>query len=370
MLDPGFTTVEMSAVFSPAARVAAMLEFEAALALSLSDVGLVDTETAEAVAEACRQPVDDSEAVLAATWTDGTPLPALLEMIRSRLDDDQAKWLHHGTTTQDAVDTGTMLQARRGLEILDGGLVGVAGEMARLVTAHRDQPQMGRTFLQHARPTTFGFTAAGWLDATLGHLTDLRHEHSKLAVQLGGPVGNLSEYGIKGVEVTEALAGRLGLVAPRLPWHSDRSRMASLAGALERTARTMARVGIDGALLASSDIGEISVRGGRSSSMAGKQNPMDSVRAVSAAELCTSVAGAITGGRLSELERGLGGWHTEWAALPLVFQTAAASVEAMATGLASLEVNGDAMRARVETEARIDPRLIDRVLAEYQELIA
>jgi 3-carboxy-cis,cis-muconate cycloisomerase len=291
-------------------------------------------------------------------------------MIRSGLEDDQAKWVHYGTTTQDAVDTGAMLQATRGLEILGNGLIAVAGEMATLVTRHRDQPQMGRTFLQHARPTTFGFTVAGWLDATLGHISDLRAERARLAIQLGGPVGNLSDYGDKGDEIAGAVADRLGLAVPALPWHSDRSRVARLAAALERTARTMARVGIDLALLASSDIGEITVRGGRSSSMAGKQNPMDSVRAVSAAELCTSVAGAITGGRLSELERGMGGWHTEWAALPLVFQTTAASVEAMATGLASLEVNGDTMGGRVESVPEIDPRLIDSVLAEYQGLVS
>jgi 3-carboxy-cis,cis-muconate cycloisomerase len=370
MLEQGFTTAEMAAVFTPAARVAAMLEFEAALALALSDVGLVDTETAEAVAEACRGPVEDPGAVLASTWSDGTPMLSLLDTIRSRLTEDEAKWVHYGTTTQDAVDSGTMILASRGLEVLDAGLIAVAGRMATLVARHRDQPQMGRTFLQHARPTTFGFTAAGWLDATLGHLTDLRQEHSKLAVQLGGPVGNLSGYGNRGVEVTEALAGRLGLAAPSLPWHSDRSRIAGLAAALEQTARTMARVGLDVALLASSDIAEISVRGGRSSSMAGKQNPMDSVRAVAAAEVCTAAAQVITAGRLTELERGMGGWHAEWAALPLVFQGAAATAEAITKCLASLEVDSDTMGSRVESVAEIDPRLIDRVLSEYQRLIS
>jgi 3-carboxy-cis,cis-muconate cycloisomerase len=146
MLDQGFTTAEMAAVFTPAARVAAMFEFEAALALALADTGLVDTATAEIVAEACREPVEDPEAVLATTWSEGTPLPALLDNIRSRLSDDEARWVHYGTTTQDAVDTGTVLLARRGLEILDSGLLAAAGEMARLVAAHRDQPQMGRTF--------------------------------------------------------------------------------------------------------------------------------------------------------------------------------------------------------------------------------
>ena len=368
MLDPGFTTPEMAAVFTPAARVAAMQEFEAALAMALADVGLVDGEIAETVAAACQVPVEDAEAVLAATWSEGTPLLPLLELIRSRLPEDRAQWVHHGATTQDTVDTATMLRARQGLDILEAGLVAVAGQMARLTAAHRDQPQMGRTFLQHARPTTFGLTVASWLDTTLTHVSDLRQMRAGLVIQLGGPVGNLAEYGDKAVEVTSALAERLGLSSPDLPWHSDRSRIASLAGALERVARTMARIGIDIALLSSTDVGEITVRGGASSSMAGKQNPIDAVRAVAAAELCTAAATAITGGRLNELERGIGGWHAEWAALPLVFQTSAATVEAMTSCLAGLEVIPDVMGATVDTPPEIDTRLIDRVLHTFQRV--
>jgi 3-carboxy-cis,cis-muconate cycloisomerase len=240
--------------------------------------------------------------------------------------------------------------------------------MARLVTAHRDQPQMGRTFLQHARPTTFGFTVAGWLDATLTHLSDLREIGAELPVQLGGPVGNLSDYQDKGDDVTHDVAERLGLAAPPLPWHAERTRVAKLASSLERTARTMARVGLDVALLASSDVAEITVRSGGSSSMAGKQNPMDSVRAVAAAEVCTAAAQVITAGRLAELDRGIGGWHAEWAALPLVFQRTAAATEAMTGCLASLEVDAEKMAAPVDTRPEIDPRLIDRVLATHQDL--
>jgi 3-carboxy-cis,cis-muconate cycloisomerase len=368
-MEAGFTTPAMAEVFSPAARVEAMLQFEAELVMALADTGLVDVDTAEAVAAACREPVEDPETVLAATWTQGTPLVPILGQIRSRLPDDRAPWLHYGATTQDAVDTATMLQARRGLEILDAGLLDVAGEMARLVAAHRDQAQMGRTFLQHARPTTFGFTVAGWLNETVAGIVALREIESSLAAQLGGPVGNLSDYGRRAADVVEALAGRLGLAAPSHPWHSDRTRVAGLAAALQRTSRTMARVGLDVALLASSDIAEVTVRSGGSSSMAGKQNPMDSVRAVAASELCTAAALVITAGRLTELERGIGGWHAEWVALTQVFETTAAAVEAMTGCLASLEVDSERMAALVDVPPELDPRLIDQVLVGYESLL-
>jgi 3-carboxy-cis,cis-muconate cycloisomerase len=369
MLDPGFTTVDMARVFSGPNRVGAMMRFEAALALALADTGRIPPETAEAVAEACSSPVADPDAVLASTWSEGTPLNLLLAEIRGRLSEEQAEWVHHGATTQDVIDTAIMLQAGEALDILDAGLVTVAGLMAELVARHRDQPQIGRTFLQHARPTTFGMRVAGWLEPTLRHLTELRDIQAGLVVQLGGPVGNLAPYGEKGEDVVGAVAARLGLVAPALPWHSDRSRMAAMASALERCARTMAKAGLDVALLASSDIGEIRVRPGGSSSMSEKRNPIDSIRAIAAANLCSAAAGMITAGPLPELDRGVGGWHAEWVALPLVFQATAATVEAMIDCLGSLEVDTQKMIGPAGAAPPIDQRLIDRLLFDFEHMV-
>jgi len=369
MLDPGFTTEEMARVFTPANRVEEMARFEGALALALADAGLIPSEEAEAVAKACLAPTNDPDAVLAATWREGTPMGPLLDEIRGRLPEEQATWVHYGTTTQDAIDTATMLQSGAALDLLDSALVPISGLMAGLVRRYRDQPQMGRTFLQHALPTTLGMTVTGWLEPTLRHISELRQIRSGLVVQLGGPVGNLDAYGNAGVAVAEALAARLGLHAPTVPWHSDRTRIAALAAALERCARTMARAGLDVALLASSDIAEITVRSGGSSSMSGKRNPIDSVRAVAAAELATAAAGMITGARHSELDRGIGGWHAEWVALPLLFQATAAAVEAMTDCLGSIEVDVGVMSARVGETAPIDQRLIDGVLLEFDRIV-
>ena len=368
MVDPGFTTEEMARIFTAAHRVEAVTRFEAALTLALADAGVASSEDAEAVADAWHTLVIDPNKVLAATWNDGTPMTPLLEEIRGRLPEEQAKWAHYGATTQDAIDTASMIQAAEALDVLDSALIAIAGLEAGLVRKHRDQPQIGRTFLQHARPTTFGMTVAGWLEPTLRHIDELRHVKSGLAVQLGGPVGNLAAYEGMGLAVVDALSHRLGLTAPVFPWHADRSRIAALASALERCARTMAKVGLDVALLASSEIAEITVRAGGSSSMGDKRNPIDSVRAVAAAELATAAARMITGGRLSELDRGIGGWHAEWVALPLVFQATAATVEAMTTCLGSIDVLAGNMSARVADGEPIDPALIEGVLAEFERV--
>jgi adenylosuccinate lyase len=46
----------------------------------------------------------------------------------------------------------------------------------------------------------------------------------------------------------------------------------------------------------------------------------------------------VTSGKPHELERGLGSWHAEWFAVPLVFMTASAALEAAGDALSSLTV--------------------------------
>ncbi len=363
--DPGFSTEALTALYSARSRVDALLRFEEALALALADAGVAPREEAEATAASCRAGVEDSQKILDSTWETGTPIIALRAAVGA------GQWFHHGATTQDAVDTAQMIQAEAALEILEGHLSAMASRLRDLTREHRHQPQMGRTFLQDARPTTFGFRTATWLDAVLDHIVELRRQQNRLPVQLGGPVGTGEVYGEQGRAVIDSLAQRLGLRAPEVSWHTNRSGLLALAQASERMARTMAKIGTDVALLASSPIAEVAVRSGGSSSMPEKKNPIDSVRAVAAASACTGAVNMLTTAPPHELDRAVGGWHVEWVALPLVFQTAGAAAEAMEQCLDSLEVDAEAMSSHVDTDGvEIASSPIDRVLAACDETLA
>lgn len=363
-LFPGFSTEELADLYTSRSTVAAILEFEAALAFALADAGIAPRDEAERVAAACRVEVDDPESILASTWETGTPIIALREVV------DAGKWFHYGATTQDAIDTGQMLQAVRALEILDRHLSSIAERLRDLTVEHRQTPHMGRTFLQDARPTTFGFRTATWLDSVLSHIEGLRDHRTALPIQLGGPVGTRETYGESGSEVAGALAERLGLRAPAISWHSDRTVVLALAQAVERAATTMAKIGADVAFLSSSAVGEVSVRSGGSSSMPHKQNPFDSIRAVAVSSSCTGAVAMLTAAPPPELDRAVGGWHVEWTALPLVFQTAGAAIEAIDLCLASLEVDEEAIAGPVETPTPTDQSQIDKVLARHATVLA
>jgi 3-carboxy-cis,cis-muconate cycloisomerase len=360
----------MDELFGAARVTGAMLRFEAALALGLGDAGVAPRDEVEAVAEACA-PIEDPEALLATTWENGTPLLALTGMIKSRLgSDEERRWVHHGATTQDAIDTAHALLSREALDILDGGLVAVASAMMPLVEEHRDRAQMARTFLQDARPTTFGSRVAGWLHPLIGQIEALRRSRTGLTLQLGGPVGDLSDYGPAGSAVVKAVAARLNLAAPSISWHTDRSRVATLVNAVTAPVGTLAKMAMDVTLLAQSSIGEITTRPGGSSSMPHKQNPIDAVRLLAAADICRGAATMITGARPHELDRALGSWHVEWVALPTVFQTAAAAIEAADSLLGSIEVDAHAMSLHADAGVPdIDPALIDSVLDDYSRVM-
>jgi 3-carboxy-cis,cis-muconate cycloisomerase len=267
-----------------------------------------------------------------------------------------------------------MIQIRDGLQLLDGNVQRIAAALRSQAMAHRQTAMMGRTFLQHARPTTFGLRAALWLEPLVRHLTELRSTRSSLVLQLGGPVGNLAPFGEHAGAITERLADRLGLVVPAAPWHTDRSRLAEIVALVARIAGSVAKIGADLTLLAQSDVGEIRARPGVSSSMPGKRNPIDAVRAVAAHRACAAVAQIVTAVPPHELERGIGSWHAEWFAVPLVFQTAAAAVEAITSATESLEVDTGRMAANLA--AAPDPTmlvaagaLVDQVLAVAEPVI-
>lgn len=368
---PGFSTAAMDAVWTAGSRVSALLEFEAALAQALADAAVAPTEEGEAVAAACRRGVTDPEGILMSTWEVGTPLIALLDEVRGSLTKDEQRWLHHEATSQDAIDTAHVLLARSALEILDDSLVGITRTLAALAGTHRTQAQMGRTFLQAARPTTFGRRAAGWLEPFLRHLGRIRQARHDLAVQLGGPVGDLSGYGAAGEAVVRALATQLSLQAPSLSWHADRSRIWTLVETVAGPIRWGAKIAFDLALLSGSDVGEVTLRGGASSSIPGKRNPIDPVRALAAADVFRGAAGMITAAAPTALDRGLGTWHVEWYALPLVFGSAAATLEAVGNSLHSLQVDADAMASLVPPDhvPEAGGTDIDRVLAVFDEIV-
>jgi 3-carboxy-cis,cis-muconate cycloisomerase len=365
--DPGFSTTAMKVIFSVEARVAAFCRVEAALAMAHADVGTHSVAAAEAVVAACEAPIDDAAGILRDGWVAGTPLIPLLAVLRERLDADAAEALHRGATSQDIVDTATMLQVRDGLTELAGIVHAIGSRLAEVAAAERDTPMAGRTFLQQAGAITFGALVAGWLGAMAQRLQLLASLRADLPLQLAGPLGTGSSLEPDGESVAAAFANRLELEGPAVPWQADRWPVAVVVGAVAGVSALVATVATDLVLLAQTEVGEVRMRAGGSSIVPDKRNPFDAVHAIAAAEACAGCAAIVSHSRPFELQRAVGGWHAEWFAVPLVFQTASAALAALAEAVRSLEVDDGRMRTNLvsepsDDELRAAGRLVDRAL--------
>ena len=236
------------------------------------------------------------------------------------------------------------------LDLILADLRAASDAAADLAAAHRDTPMAGRTLLQQAVPTTFGLKAAGWmtaLDAAADRLAEVRA--SRLAVQLGGAAGTLASLGSDGPAVVRELARLLGLAEPLLPWHTDRTRIAELAGALGEAAGAVAKPARDVSLLSQTEVGEVREgAAGGSSTMPHKRNPVASIAALACARRAPALAGALLGSMDHEHERAAGAWHAEWAPLCDLLVATGAAASWLRECLSGLEVDTERMRSNLD----------------------
>ena len=278
--------------------------------------------------------------------------------------------MHFGATTQDIVDTAAVLQIRDAFGELLRTLLAVTDDLAGSIEKHRADSVMGRTLLQPALPIRLAWRLACWLDPAVEVVDAIVLARGRLPLQLGGPVGDLSSFRGRGERVVQALASRLGLAVPTIPWHADRRPIASSVTLASRAAGVCEKIATDLLLLSQREIAEVELPAGGSSSMAHKRNAIGAVRAVAAARACRGVASIVTCAPAHELERAAGSWHAEWFAVPLVFHVAGAAVEATSESVAGAVFDAsrasEHLRGATLPDATDVERLVDRVLSRYE----
>jgi len=337
------------AAVSDRAWLTAMLDAEAALARAAAAIGLIPAAAATAITAACRPDRYDIAALGAAAGGSGTPVLPLVDALRSAVPPDVAEFVHYGATSQDILDTATMLVAHRALVPMLADLAGAADASATLARDHERTPMAGRTLLQHALPVTLGLKAAGWmvaLDEAADRLTPVRE--IRLAVQLGGAVGTLAAFRGSGPSLAAGFAAELGLAHPVLPWHTNRTRIAELTGALATAAGVLAKIARDVTLLAQTEVAEVAEAApGRSSAMPHKRNPVASVSAYACASQAPGLAATLYAAMAQEHERAAGGWQAEWRPLRELLIAVGSAAAWMRECLTGLTVHEAAMRANV-----------------------
>jgi 3-carboxy-cis,cis-muconate cycloisomerase len=320
-----FTNSEMRQIFSDDNRLQKWLDTEVALAEAQEDVCVIPYGTAQKIKNIALIKNIDQTAMKVEFDRVGFPILPFVHQLTKACDPETARWVHYGATTQDILDTGTVLQMREGLKWIESELDAIINAVAVQSKKHRETVMAGRTFQQLAAPITFGYKVAVWLDEFLRHKERLQEiKRRTLVGQCSGAVGTFATLGDRGLEVQEKMFEILELDMPDVSWHVARDRWSELVQYFALLSATLAKIANEIAILMRSEIGELSEpfeQGrGASTTLPQKRNPITCEPIIAVAHKLRELASSQLSAMIQEHERGaLGQMHLEWMVIPEAF---------------------------------------------------
>lgn len=354
LLRDMFGTPAMRTIFDERAFIARCVDVETALARAEAAEGLIPSDAARRITESADPAAFDYEAIRTETDIVGYPILAMVRQLAAQ-SGDAGRYVHWGATTQDIMDSATMLQCRDGIALIESQLRDVRLVLGELAERHADTVTAGRTHLQHALPVTFGYRCAVWLSALDRHAERLVQARTRcLVVQFGGAAGTMASLGdaARGLAVRARLAEELSLADPGITWHVARDGPNEIVALLAAVGASLGKIAIDVMTMASSEFGEVAEpfvpgRGG-SSTMPQKRNPISSELIFAAAKMLRERASSMLDAMLTDFERATGAWHLEWSALPEAFLLAASALHQSAFLLRGIDVDADRMKRNLD----------------------
>ncbi|MEJ2632837.1 MAG: adenylosuccinate lyase family protein [Acidihalobacter sp.] len=319
-----YSTPELRAIFDERARLSHWLRFEAALAETQGELGVIPQASAACIVETAAVERLDLDAIRKGYQISRNSVIPVLKALRIACGSEHGEFVHHGATTQDVVDTGLMLELRDALAVVTRDLRSVETGLLALAERHRATPMIGRSHGQQAIPITFGMKAAIWLAEIRRHIERLKRVASDaLFGQFGGAVGTLAALAERGPQVKQRLMSKLGLNHSLQPWHTARDNVAEICSVLTMATVSQAKIANEVFELGRTEFGELREPGGipgamSSSTMPHKRNPVLCQRIVVLASHVRSLLSVVMEAMLQQNERDPRALWSEWLAVPQI----------------------------------------------------
>jgi adenylosuccinate lyase len=282
-----YTRPQLAEIWSDRARFQAMRDVEVAACEEM------DGPSAEEL-EAIRAATFTVEAINEREMVTDHDTAAFVDVLAASAG-PAGRWIHHGLTSSDVLDTGLALQLRAVAAVVLPDPRRLVEQLAAKARAHRHTLCVGRTHGIHAEPTTFGIKLAGFAFEADRNARRLERAFAQAAVgALSGAVGT---YAATSPEFEQRVLARLGLEREPISTqvvardrHAELLQAIALAGAgLERFAteiRHLARTEV-------SEVREPFTAGQKgSSAMPHKRNPIKSEQVTGLARILRANAQA------------------------------------------------------------------------------
>ena len=314
-----FADDEIAALWSAEAQLSSMLAFESAWSRHGHLAGLWSEAEGQSAADAITSVDIEPKELSDGTAQDGVCVPALVRLLKERTG---ANAIHNGATSQDVIDTATVLSLVPSLDLIGGRLERLDLDLSTLETRFGANPLMGRTRMQAAMPITVADRVQTWRLPLSSHRERLEQLRPRVAVvQIGGAAGDRAALGEGAEALCQAVAADLGLSATPQSWHAMRDGIAEAGSLLSLVTGTLGKMGQDICLMAQQGIDEIRMDGGGgSSAMPHKQNPVLAELLVTLARFNAVQVSGLHQAMIHEQERSGAAWTLEWMILPQMVQ--------------------------------------------------
>jgi len=342
----------MRTIFGDEALVGHYLEAEAALARAEAGLGVIPADAGARIDAAAREIKPDFARLGKETENVGYPILPLVHKLAEAAW-EAGRYVHWGATTQDIMDTASVLQLRAAFAIIERELQALRGNLARLAARHRNTPMAGRTHLQQALPVTFGYKVAVWLSSIDRHIERVAQALPRILVgEFAGAAGPLASVGEHGLAIQEAFCRELDLAQPVITWHAARDGFAEAVTLLGLITGTLGKIATDVMLMMATEFGEAAepfVPGrGSSSTMPQKRNPISCELMLAAAKGVRQHVAGMLDSMIHDFERATGPWHLEWVVIPESFMLTSTALANANFMLAGLVVNEARMRRNLD----------------------
>ena len=155
---PRYDVPDVSAIWSDETRLGHWLEIELLAVEAWAELGVVPAPDAAA----CRARASFTvEAVAERERVTRHDIAAFVDVVAASIG-SEGRWIHHGLTSSDVLDTAFGLQLRAAADAVLARVERLLVAVKRQALTHRDTPIIGRSHGVHAEPTSFGHKLAVW----------------------------------------------------------------------------------------------------------------------------------------------------------------------------------------------------------------
>lgn len=348
-----FYARELTELFSDRSAIAKLLQVEAALAIAQAEAGIIRETAAKIISDCCVIDAIDTISLKNDIVLGGNvaiPLVKQLTKIIKNRDFEASKYVHLGATSQDIIDTATILTIKEYLIWLEEKLTLLEKALLIQTKNNKHTLMIGRTLLQQAKPITFGLKTAGWLESISRAKERVKDVKKRLlCIQIGGAVGSGNDNITD--EVQAAFAKNLQLQEV-FPWQSQRDSLVEFASFLGILSGSLGKIAKDISLLMQTEVAEVfegaSEGKGGSSTMPHKRNPVSCALILSNATRTPGLVSTMLSALPQEHERSAGLWHAEWETLTQLMNLTSGSLEKSVDLIGHLEVDKQRMLQNIE----------------------